>query len=76
MSTKSTTGHVKVSYRVFWDNGTSKYCTLSIAQYSGHSNKDIAKYLIDMFQREIGVEGLQKVKIISIDDETVNIIVH
>lgn len=67
---------VKVTYRVYWDSGTSKYCVLTIPKYEDTTNEDIRDYLIGMFQREIGVEHLQRIKIISIDSEKVNVIVQ
>ena len=67
---------VKVTYRVYWDFGTSKYCSLSISKYDGYSNEDIRDYLVREFSREIGVEHLQKIKLITIDGERVNTIIE
>lgn len=66
-------GWIKVTYRIYWNNGESQYRAISIAEFVDYSDKDIVDYLVNEFQSEIRAGYIQKVKLISIGGEKVDV---
>lgn len=68
---------IKYTYRLYYNDGSSKYLSMSIAQLEGETNGDTVKYLVNDFKRHIEYnDSLIKVKLISVDGEKVNAIIE
>lgn len=69
---KKITRWVKFTFKIFMENGETEYCTRHIAQLEGQTNKDTTDYLVKDFKNHVGLSGIIKYRLISVDGEKVD----
>lgn len=69
---KKITRLVRFTYKMFMESGESKYRTGHIAQLEGQTNTDTTDYLVEDFKNHVGLAGVIKYRLISVDGEKVN----
>jgi len=71
--TKAITEWIPFSVRIFYNNGESKYCRMTIARLEGMTDEELTAYLVKDYTELLQyAEDVEKVKLISVNRNKVN----